>query len=153
VIYATVDFDDGLPYIGNRPVGDVVLHGPAGAGRPPWSVQALVDTGADYLHLPLQALQAVGISTSGASRFRILTAGGTIVVQQTTVDVEIQGVRVNVPCNFASGMKPLIGRQAIFQVLDTAGFSATEWLLDWYPAGGASSTATAGSATASPSGT
>ena len=134
VAHVTIDFDDGVPYSGNRPVADVVLQGPGGPHGSTWRVQALVDTGADYMHLPVQALQAVGIATTGAPQNRILTAGGTVVMQRVNVDVEIQGTLVNVPCNVLAGAKPLVGRQAIFTMLETAGFSTSEWLLDYWTA-------------------
>ena len=54
-----------------------------------------------------------------------------ITVLQEDVDVEIEGVTVNIPVNFAQNAKPLIGRQAIFKVLESTGFTTTEWLLRW----------------------
>ncbi len=129
--YSTVDFDAGEQYVLNRPKGAVVLHGPGGPHGTQWKTLALVDTGADYLHLPEEAAQKVGIFLYQAPVFRISTAGGVIRMVRRNVDVEIQGVKVNVPVNFARGAVPLIGRQAIFRVLEAAGFTTREWLLKW----------------------
>lgn len=132
VIYATVDFDDGRAYTGNRPMGTVVLIGPGGPNGTRWSNLALVDTGADYLMLPDSAASAVGVSLAGAQIVRITGIGTSPVsVRQLNVNVEIEGYPVSVPALFAPGAKPLIGRQALFAALTTLGFSTTEWLLEW----------------------
>lgn len=131
--YATVDFDAGRPYIGRRPRGDVILHGPGGSHGTTWSVSALVDTGADFMHLPSSAAIGVGISLAGAGTIRVTTGGGVVSFQQATVDVEIEGVLVTVPVNFGPNAPALIGRQTMFAVLDKTGFTTTEWLLKWKP--------------------
>jgi predicted aspartyl protease len=130
--HASIDFDSGEAYTGNRPVTDIVLHGPGGSlGATTWTgAQVLVDTGADYLHLPQAAIDTVGISMAGAQTYRILTGGGTVVMKRVSVEVEIAGTKVTVPCNVMAGARPVVGRQAMFTVLETAGFSTTEWLLD-----------------------
>ena len=134
--YATVDFDTGRPYASRRPRGDVILHGPGGSHGTVWAVSALVDTGADFMHLPDSAAAGVGISTTGAgSRIvRSSTAGGVVTFRQLAVDVEIENVRVTIPVNFGANAPALIGRQAMFAVLHTAGFTTTEWLIKWIPA-------------------
>src|SRR5215218_1229962 len=111
-------------------MGTVVLLGPGGKHGPSWTVKALVDTGADYLSLPEQAARAVGISLANTPQYKTLTARGPGCVRRKMVDAIIQGKKVAVPANFGRNSVPLIGRQAIFQVLRTAGFSTTEWLLD-----------------------
>lgn len=130
--YRTISYDDGERYQRRRPYGSVTLHGPGGPyGISSWHAWALVDTGADYMCLPSQAAHAVGVSLTSAASGPVLTAGGVITVQHFAVDVEIQGVRTNVPVNFAVNAKPLIGRQAIFAVLPAIGFTTSEWLLEW----------------------
>lgn len=130
--YITVDFDDGVPYASRRPMGTVVLNGPGGIHGHRWQAIALVDTGADFLHLPEEAATAVGISLVNVQQVNLLTAGGKVHMKQLKVDVEIQGILVNIPVNFAKNALPLIGRQAIFAILNTTGFSTSEWLLDWH---------------------
>ena len=72
----------------------------------------------------------------GAENIRVVTASGPIMMQQLKVNVDIQGANVIIPVNFSNGATPLIGRQAIFAVLQAIGFTTTEWLLQWYrPAG------------------
>jgi predicted aspartyl protease len=129
--YATVDFDTGRPYVGRRPRGAVILYGPGGPHGTAWAVSALVDTGADFMHLPDSAAAGVGISLAAASSVRTLTAGGVTSFRQAVVNVEIEGVTVSVPVNFGPNVAALIGRQAIFAVLHTTGFTTTEWLLKW----------------------
>jgi predicted aspartyl protease len=107
-----------------------VLHGPGGTHGTTWSAVALVDTGADYMHLPKQAAHAIGVSLAGATVVKIATAGGTITMERVTVDVEIEGIRRRVPVNFAPNAMPLIGRQAMFAFLTSTGFTTTEWLLE-----------------------
>jgi hypothetical protein len=130
--YLTIDFDDSEKYVGNRPKGVVILKGPGGRHGTTWTFLALVDTGADFMHLPDKAATAVGISLANAPVVKLSTAGGIIHAKRRNVDVEIQGVLVNVPVNFHKDSMPLIGRQAIFRILDTSGFSPSEWLLDWH---------------------
>lgn len=129
--YLSINFNKGERYIGNRPFGTVILKGPGGSHGKSLQAIALVDTGADFMHLPDEAATYVGISLANSRVFKVSTAGGIIKVRQQNVNVEIQGVSVNIPVNFSKNAKPLIGRQAIFAILDTAGFSTTEWLLDW----------------------
>jgi predicted aspartyl protease len=131
--YLTVDFDDGRLYVGRRPRASVILRGPGGPHGKTWAVSALVDTGADYMHLPDSAAAAVGISLHRARRVRTSTAGGPVVFRRRTVDVEIENVTVSVPVNFGRNVPPLLGRQAMFSILEIAGFSTTEWLLKWPP--------------------
>jgi predicted aspartyl protease len=111
----------------------VILHGPGGTHGKTWAVSALVDTGADYMHLPESAATAVGISLTRARRVKTSTAGGTVVFRRCTVDVEIENVKVSIPVNFGRNLPALIGRQAMFSILEIAGFSTTEWLLKWLP--------------------
>lgn len=129
--YATVNFDAGEVYVSNRPLGNVVLRGPGGQHGNTIKFLALVDTGADFMHLPSSAAAGVGISLSGASKIRVCTGGGTVTFLQLTVEVEIESVTVRVPVNFGTNSPALIGRQGIFAVLDKTGFTTTEWLLKW----------------------
>lgn len=102
-----------------------------------WITWALVDTGASHLHLPEEALAYVGLSRPGAMTVPVLTAGGDIITMyQLDVDVEIQGARITTACNFGPGAKPLIGRSALFKAMRTAGFNASDWLIEWHAQGG-----------------
>ena len=142
--YATVDFDAGRPYVGRRPRGSVILHGPGGPHGKTWAASALVDTGADFMHLPDSAATAVGISFAGALSVRSSTAGGVVTFRQVIVDVEIENIKVSIPVNFSANVPALIGRQAMFAILHTAGFTTTEWLLKWIPAATTSPSASSG---------
>lgn len=131
-----VDYDDDEPYVGNRPVVDLILHGPGGpkgATTAPVAV-ALVDTGADYGQLELNLAQYVGLDpvNQGVSR-TVATAGGLVTVHELVVDLEFLGQTLSVPVHFASGAAPLLGRQGLFQAVQAAGFETTEWLQQWYP--------------------
>ncbi len=126
--YRVIDFDDYEPYYLDRPVSDVTLLGPGGPHHQSWAVRALVDTGADYMHLPTEAAVGVGISLHDAISIELGSAGGKIEVRQKVVTVEILGVPVQIPVNFAPNAMALIGRQALFEVLQTAGFGTQEWL-------------------------
>jgi predicted aspartyl protease len=150
--YATVDFDDGIPYVGRRPKGSVAIHGPGGPYGTSRTFLALVDTGADYMHLPLEAIQGVGLARP-RRRVRMMTAGGRITMWRGEFDVDIQGVPVRVPVNVAPNARPLIGRQAIYAVLDNAGFSTTEWLLDLKQTSSTQAAPTAASGQPSPAST
>jgi predicted aspartyl protease len=123
--YATVDFDAGVPYVGRRPMGMIMIAGPLRSR----TLLALVDTGADYTHLPLELLDDVGLPLP-AQRVRMMTAGGIIYMARGLFDVRVEGIPVRVPINVAPRARPLIGRQTLFALLDTSGFTPFEWLLD-----------------------
>ncbi|HEY8768182.1 MAG TPA: retropepsin-like aspartic protease [Dehalococcoidia bacterium] len=133
--YRTLDFDDGTVYdVENRPVETVTLLGPGGYyGTKEVHLDAIVDTGADHMHLPTEAAEEVGIDLSGAVAVILDTAGGSVTMDQLEVGVDIHGRRVTVPVNFAPGAEALLGRQAIFEALGAAGFTTSEWLLQYIP--------------------
>jgi predicted aspartyl protease len=132
-----VDYDDDEPYVGNRPVVDLILHGPGGpkgATTAPVAV-ALVDTGADYGQLDLNLALYVGLDpVSQGVPVTVATAGGLVALHELVVDVEFLGQILPVTVHFASGAAPLLGRQGLFQAVQAAGFETTEWLQRWYPA-------------------
>jgi predicted aspartyl protease len=132
-----VAFDDSEPYVGNRPYTTVLLRGPGGTtaagGRYGTAVKfvALVDTGADYMQLPTEAAINVGLgpALATATRSTINTAGGVVTRQRLLVDLEVRGIRVNVPTDFGPGAYPLLGRQALFAAIGKAGFTTSDWLI------------------------
>lgn len=124
-----VDYDERIANYDGLPMANVRWH-PHGARRH-WTAVALVDTGAEYLHLPVEAAQWVGVDLSDSPSVALLTVGGLTRMLHATADVEIEGVRVTVACNFARNATPLVGRRAMFAVLDSLGFSPTSWLARW----------------------
>jgi len=152
--WATVTFDEKEAYnvVGN-PKGTVRLKDKSGRYGD-WLSWALVDTGANRLHLPDAAAESVGLTLAGARPVPVMTASGAeIVMHQLDVDVEIQGARITTACNFAPNAKPLIGRGALFKAMKTAGFNSSDWLIEWHqkpggqPSGRQSPTPTAPSPT------
>jgi predicted aspartyl protease len=131
-----VDYDDDEPYVGNRPVVDLILHGPGGpkgATTAPVAV-ALVDTGADYGQLDLNLALYVGLDpVNQGVPVTVATAGGLVALHELVVDLEFLGQTLPVAVHFASGAAPLLGRQGLFQAVQAAGFETTEWLQQWYP--------------------
>lgn len=124
----TVSYTASRPFAGNRPYGQVVLHGPTGIRTP--LILALVDTGADYLQLPASAAHAVGLSLGGGSPIRIRTAWATAtLVLLAGVAVEVEGRRITADVLFhpSSSSRALLGRQALLRAIE-AGFNRKEWL-------------------------
>lgn len=124
----TVNYTQSSPYLGNRPYGDVVLHGPNGST----TYKALVDTGADYLQLPQAAAALVGLSMANATTKKITTAWGhspKSLQLLSNVSVDVEGVSVNVDVLFhpSPTSRPLLGRQALLRALE-AGFNKRQWL-------------------------
>ena len=141
--YQTIDFDDHEIYVGNRPRTAITLRGPGGWYGATWqAAAALVDTGADFMLLPEQAATGVGITPAGAQTVRVATAGGVVTVWRKLVSVTVLNITVDVPISFCANARPLLGRQAIFQLMQTAGFGTTEQLQEWYATPGAAAFAT-----------
>jgi predicted aspartyl protease len=111
-------------YRGNRPYADLILHGPR--GRFPL-VRALVDTGADYAQLDAWAAQQVGITLPAVGQ-TVATAGGTTTLAKAYADLEVFGTTIRVPVLFGPGANPLLGRHALFQLVQEAGFGTQRWL-------------------------
>jgi predicted aspartyl protease len=122
----TVNYTNSVPYNGNRPYADVVV---VGGGNPTY--KALVDTGADYLQLPIAAMTSAGISASAGSPVSIRTAAGTMttmtLVKGVKVKIETVTVPVDIVFNPYGGSGAYLGRQALLAAFE-AGFKVKEWL-------------------------
>jgi hypothetical protein len=129
----TVQFDRVVAAYRGRPWAVVVLHGPGGSHGTRWKVAALMDTGADDLHLPEEAARRVGLAPQTGQSVRLASAGGQITRHRLQVDVDVQGTRVKLDALFAPGAMPLVGRRAMFSVMEAAGFTSGEWLVKWPP--------------------
>lgn len=121
----TVVYTNSVPYTGNRPHADVVLLG----GNNP-AYKALVDTGADYLQLPVAAMTNANLS--GGAPVSIRTAAGTYqtmtMVKGVTVTIEgAVTVTVDVVFHSNGNTGAFLGRQALLAAFE-AGFNAKEWL-------------------------
>ncbi len=136
----TINFPSSVPLTSTRPYADVILS----PGHKSACVDVcLVDTGADFLMLPVAAGQRVGLlpsgtlptSSSGWQRLGITTrsvlgVGGSLVCPFVTgVTVEIEGHRVpGVDVLFdLNNRSELAGRQLI-QLAFRFGLTRTEWL-------------------------
>ncbi|MBV9328332.1 MAG: hypothetical protein JO352_31840 [Chloroflexi bacterium] len=134
MVYVTVGFDLGVPAsptgVGRalEPRATIILHSGTALA---WQSMAVVDTGATFCQLPTQAANLIGLSLAPAVNCTVMTAGGTVVLQQMLVDLTIHGRRVQVLANFGPGSPALIGRDAMFAAMQTAGFRARDWLINW----------------------
>jgi predicted aspartyl protease len=123
---STVTYPNSSPYQGNRPIAEVKLLGPVATIR----LLALVDTGADYLQVPLAEAVAAGFNTGAAMPITVGTAGspvGMTLLARETVSVEGKTVAVSVLLNPDPTSEPLLGREALLAAYD-AGFNVNEWL-------------------------
>jgi len=124
----TVTYSGKIPFFQRRPYADVMfVSGTTGSGP---TYKCLVDTGADYLQLPISAAAFSGISLHGAtSRTVITVAGPTSLKLVKNVDVSIEGYIVTVDVLFdpSNSSPPIAGRQLLLGAFDI-GFNLTEWL-------------------------
>ncbi len=123
-------------YSGNRPYSNVTLLGvtpyPSYGYTPYPNVNfwALVDTGADYLQLPMSAALTAGIDLSRGVPKTVHGATGTAaLIFVTGINVEVEGKLVIVDVFFdpTNSSSALLGRQALLAAVE-AGFNANEWL-------------------------
>jgi predicted aspartyl protease len=130
--YKTIDYDNGTSYAGGLARETVTLHGPGGlSGHNIASILAVVDTGANFMHLPTQAAQGVGIVIVGTPNVTVSTANGQIQMWQIRVDVEIRRITRSILVNFANNSPALIGIESLKAFMDALGFDHTEWLIKW----------------------
>jgi len=129
--YKTVDYDDGAVYNSRLAKEIVTLHGPGGPLGNRASMLAVLDTGANFMHLPTQAAQGIGIVLAGPPNVTVATANGQIQMWQINVQVEFRGKRQNIPTNFANNSPPLMGMEALTVFMNALGFDQTEWLIKW----------------------
>ncbi|MGO4477099.1 hypothetical protein AB4Z32_12705 [Massilia sp. 2TAF26] len=123
----TFHFPNNAGFVGNRPFADVVLN-PSSSSTP--THKCLVDTGADYLQLPLLAATASGLSLVGATNFPISTASGAVsmLLKLSAVPVDIEGYLVSVDVLFdpTNTALPLAGRNVLLAAFDL-GFETATW--------------------------
>lgn len=125
----TINFANSVAFSGNRPYADVILN--PGSGRSP-NYKCLVDTGADYLQLPLSAIAASGLNPALAVPHRITGASGAATFQRLNrVPVRIEGQPVTVDVLFDPTNKapPLAGRNVLLAAFDL-GMQSSTWHWD-----------------------
>lgn len=121
-----INFPNCASFVNNRPYADIILN-PSHRNSP--THKCLVDTGADFLQLPMSAVTASGLRTSSASRHTILTAGTSAsMLRIDNIPAEIEGYSVTVtvlldPTNQAP---PLAGRGILLAAFDV-GFQPAAW--------------------------
>jgi predicted aspartyl protease len=123
----TIFFPNSVLYTGNRPYADVVIKSKK---RKTSTFKCLVDTGADYLQLPISAAKQASISLTAATPKDVTTvAGSTTLLFVTGVNVEIEGCPVTVDILFdqTNSTSPLAGRQLLLAAFEL-GFDVRQWL-------------------------
>lgn len=135
-----VTYTNQRPYSGNRPYSNITLLGVTpypgyGYGTyPNVNFWALVDTGADYLQLPISAAITAGIDLNrkGTQKTVHGATGTATLIFVTGVNVEIEGKTVVVDAFFdpTNSSSALLGRQALLAAVE-AGFNANEWLWEY----------------------
>ncbi|WP_155839261.1 hypothetical protein [Hyphomonas chukchiensis] len=92
------------------------------------SVFAIVDTGADWLQLPEEALYQLGYTSSGSTPVLDASMCNVPFNIYNGVEVEIEGQSVTLDHVLARpGVPALLGRAAFFTVFEP-GFDRTGWL-------------------------
>lgn len=127
----TVIYAHQRVYLGNRPYSNITLLG--GCGNPSVNFSALVDTGADYLQLPLSAAVTAGINIRRGRNKIVHGATGTAYLLFMTgikIEVESKVVVVDVLFDPTNSSSALLGRQCLLAAVD-AGFNAKEWLWEY----------------------
>jgi predicted aspartyl protease len=91
--------------------------------------QVLVDSGADYVQLPMWAAQQVGLNFSNAKTLRVNGATGSALMNLLAqITIEIEGKQVSVEVLFdPSQGRPLLGRNALRVLGNEYGFDLTDW--------------------------
>jgi predicted aspartyl protease len=123
----SVDYDGSHGFITGRPHADIACHGTSRAAKP-YCCPALVDTGADYLTLPNDVAELLGIDLSPMTKTRIATASGVTLAR--IVDdfyVEIEGALFRVRAQFTPNTPVLLGLNAILSAMDI-GVNPSDWL-------------------------
>jgi predicted aspartyl protease len=122
----TITFANAKPYVGpsKQPIAHIVIQGTQNVAVS----QVLVDTGADFVQVPLSTLMAAGVSLNGASKIKVRTAAGTVkmpLVKQVSLLVEGFPVTVDLLGSPANS-RPLLGRNALL-ALQNVGFDTVGW--------------------------
>ncbi len=124
----TLTFPNTVGFFKNRPCADVRLN-PSHTNSP--TFKCIVDTGADYLQLPISACLNAGLRLPGnTASVRVTGAtGNSTFLRLSHVDLEIEGQLVrNVdmlldPSNLSP---PLAGRNVLLKMFDL-GFQLRQW--------------------------
>lgn len=121
-----ITFKSTVRFVGNRPYADVKLN-PRMSSSPTY--KCLVDTGADYLQLPISAAGLASLQIASASQFIVTTAAGSQTMHMLkNVFVEIEGVGAHVDVLFdpTNNAPPLAGRSLLLTAFDL-GFQVGDW--------------------------
>lgn len=123
----TLTFPNTVAFFKNRPCADVRLN-PSNPNSP--TFKCIVDTGADYLQLPVSAVTQAGLSMSRATPSKVTSATGTAqFLILTGVHVEIEGTSVSnlhVLLDPSNACPPLAGRELLLKVFEL-GFQIRHW--------------------------
>jgi hypothetical protein len=129
----TLLFSNSKPYDpnDNRPYAEVVLTGASGT-RKSSTYNCLVDTGADYIILPIDAANTVGIILSGATMPVHGVTGSASLNFETNLEIIIENhASITADVLFdprpTAAFVPILGRTAILALCDL-GFDVTDWL-------------------------
>jgi predicted aspartyl protease len=126
-----VDFDAREPHVHGRPLMPCRLHG---RGTPRYGTvvrfTAFLDTGADYLTLPSQWAQRVGLSLTNAVPVSVLGATGPATVHRLKVDVtfDLLNRRISLPVDFFPHAIPLVGLDALWRLHTVTAVEQADWL-------------------------
>jgi predicted aspartyl protease len=130
------------------PKAEVYVINPATGKKTRYA--AIVDTGADHLLLDAAAAANAGLTYSALPGITVTTAGGSAVLKQAKIVIELEGVRLTVPAWF--GPTPagvLLGRSALLKALEIA-FDVSDWGYNIPPSSGTSAVPAGSSVGAQP---
>lgn len=125
----TVDYDDIRPYRNaGRPLVDLYCHGVSGAVPNPLHLIARLDTGADYLVLPVRVATGLGIDLTKYPRVKVGTAGGPAWAYDVSPFwIDIEGQLVGVRAYFMNSPLAVVGFEAMLSAMKV-GFDLRAWL-------------------------
>lgn len=122
-----ISFPNSVLFTQNRPYADVVLDPKR---RSTSTFKCLVDTGADYLQLPISAAQQAGISLASATSTNVTTVAGStalLLVKGITVEIEGWSVTADVLFDPLNATSPIAGRELLLGAFEL-GFDVNQWL-------------------------
>ena len=128
----TIFFPNNRPYDpnDNRPYAQVILTDSSGT-RKTSVYWCLVDTGSDYIILPISATTMVGITLSGATNTLHGVTGSASFNFETGLQVSVEGYTITADVLFdpapTATFVPILGRAAILAAFDL-GFNVNDWL-------------------------
>jgi predicted aspartyl protease len=119
---------------------DKALHATTSAGLANVSIigsaatvhfaMVLVDSGADYVQLPMWSASNAGVNMAGATSVLVNgSTGSAYMFLKSGVDLEIEGKKVTVDVLFdPRNGRPLLGRNGLRALGDAYGFDQYDWL-------------------------